>query len=163
MWWKRKAEKESTKTPDGIVSRIAGVMNRMHNRLGETLNKKTLNLNRRGKIGLLFLICLILGGGSLYVLIAGLKDNHSPDLIKPKAIRVPSHVNKTGDPAPANGVTNVDDIKRIKSIRDYLHRLQQTTGGQRTYDSILHVRPGFMDSLRQVERLYGIDTAVVDE
>jgi hypothetical protein len=138
--------------------KIAGGIHRMQRRFGNTLNKKTSKFTRRGKIVLLVLICLFFGGGSLYVLVDGLSDRSAVQNSKPNAIQAPAHIDKTGDARGEESIVTEREIKRIKSIRNYLDSLQTSVEGKKIMDSIVRVRPGFLDSLREVEYLYGIDT-----
>lgn len=158
MWGKRK--KESSKTSDRVALRMASGIHWMQTRFGEVLNKKTSRFTRQGKMVLLFAICLFFGGGSLYVLVNGLKGDRSPDQsIKPNAITVPAYADKSGEPASIReGYLTDREIKRIRSIRHYLDSLQHSSEGKKILDSIVRMRPGFMDSLAEVERLYRIDT-----
>ena len=161
MW--RKSKKDIPATSNKIASRIAGGINRMQRWFGETLNKKTNKFTRRGKIELMLVICLFFGGGSLYVLVDGLSDRAAVQNSKPNAIQAPAHIDKTGDARDAESVLTERELTRIKSIRNYLDSLQTSIEGKKIVDSIVRVRPGFLDSLREVERLYGIDTTTSED
>ena len=157
MW--RKNKKGTPTASNKIASRIAGGINQMQHWFGNTLNRKTSKFTRRGKIVLLVIICLFFGGGSLYVLVDGLSDRTAVENSKPNAIQAPAHIDKTGDAGEEESILTEGEIKRIKSIRNYLDSLQTSVEGKKIIDSIVRMRPGFMDSLREVEHLYGIDTA----
>jgi hypothetical protein len=160
MWKKRKKER-----PDGhemirdkAASGIARVIDGAQRRFGETLNSKTENLSQRGKMILLVAFCSVFGGGSLYIMIEGLHSAQAPsEILKSNPITVPRHVDKTGEGIRA--FITAEDIRRIKLFRRYMDSLKNTNKGLLIHDSIIRVRPGLMDSLIEVERLYGIDSA----
>jgi hypothetical protein len=141
----------------GIARLIAG----MQARFGSGLNRRTQDLSRKGKLILLLVFCICFGGASLYIMIEGL---HSPassfELSKSKFITIPKHIDRTGDPSPRiKAFITPGDIKKIESFRRYMDSLQTTRQGLLIHDSIIRARPGLMDSLIEVERLYGIDSA----
>jgi hypothetical protein len=162
MWWRKNKIEDSGHASVAPTRGLSGRIHWMQSRLAETLNKKTSALSRRGQIMLLLVICLVFGGGSVWMVIWDFRSGQDSFPIQPKSITVPSYVDKTGDPAPTIGGINDDDMKKIKSIRHYLDSLQETVEGKRIFDSIRYARPGFMDSLREVERLYGMDTTIIN-
>lgn len=163
MWKKRKnkdqeASKKSIK--EKAASGIARMINGVQNRFGETLNKKTANLTQRGKIVLLIVFCLVFGGASAYIIIDELSSSRSSSrLLKTNPISVPKHVDKTGDKSQGiEAFISPEDIRRIKQFRRYMDSLKTSKHGIVIYDSIIKARPGLMDSVNEVERLYGIDS-----
>ncbi len=164
MWGKRKNKNTETSKDsikDKAASGIAKLINGIQNKFGETLNKKTANLTQRGKIILLIVFCVVFGGGSIYIIIEGLSSsNESSKILKSKFISVPKHVDKTGEGSPQiNVFITAEDIRRITQFRRYMDSLKTTKQGLQIHDSIISARPGLMDSLTEVERLYGIDSS----
>lgn len=162
--WRRKKNK-NVDAPDSTVRDKAAVgigmfINNMHKRFGSTLNRKTAALSQRGKIVFLIVFCLSFGGGSLYIMFDGWNSAASTNLLKLKSISVPKHIDKTGAPNVRVLIT-ARDIQKIQSFRRYMDSLKTTNQGLVIHDSILHARPGLMDSLTEVERLYGLDSAGV--
>lgn len=162
MWRKRKNTGASGETVTGKASTgIAKLIGGMQNRFAEALNKKTAKLTQRGKVILLIVFCIVFGGGSVYIMIDGLRSsNSSSQILKPGVVRVPKHVDKTGEGAPSiKAYITSDDMRRIKRFRRFMDSLKSTRQGLLIHDSIMKARPGLMDSLQEVERLYGVDSA----
>jgi hypothetical protein len=162
MW--RKGKKMGTaerSVNDKAATGIAKLINGMQRKFGETLNKKTAKLTQRGKVVLLVGFCIVFGGGSIYIMVDGMRSSRSSsELLNSKSIAVPSHVDKTGDLSPdIKAFITAEDIRKIQAFRRYMDSLKTTKQGLLTHDSIIHARPGLMDSLAEVEWLYGIDSA----
>lgn len=159
MWWKKKAGIDRSKTSDLISFQIASCINTMQCRFGESMNKLTSKLTRRSKVVLLVGICLFFGGGSLYVLVHGLINRSLETTLQQIEVPIPMRINHSDDLSSTNkGILNETEFRKIKLFRNYLDSLQSCIEGKKIIDSIIRVRPGFMDSLKKVEFLYGIDT-----
>lgn len=164
--WRRRKNKDAEEAKESISNKaalgISKMINRMQHRFGETLNRKTAQLTQRGKIILFIVFCLLFGGGSLYVFIDGFTSSRSfSRALKPGAISVPKHVTKTGnDNQPIKAIITAEDIRKIKRFRRYMDSLKISKNGVFIYDSIINARPGLMDSVTEVERVYGFDTSM---
>lgn len=168
MWWKRKNKNEQTvknTIKEKAVSQLAIMINGMQNKFGETLNRKTANLTQRGKVILLIVFCIVFGGGSIYVLVDGWSSSKpSSTVLKSKFISVPKHVDKMDTDTPKiNVFITAEDIRKIKQFRRYMDTLKNSKQGLLIYDSILRARPGLMDSVAEVEQLYGINNSKGNE
>jgi hypothetical protein len=163
MWGKRKkAEKQVSKpsVSDKAAFGIARLINGMQAWFGSTLNNKTAHLSRRGKLALLIVFCLFFGGGSLYIMVDGFVSNKSSEIFRSKSIAVPHHAGQSGlDGSRIKALITSKDMFKIEQFRRYMDSLKSSKRGVALYDSIIKVRPGLMDSLTEVERLYGLDSS----
>jgi hypothetical protein len=57
---------------------------------------------------------------------------------------------------PGEGLPSLasPEMARIKQFRHYLDSLQESPAGRAHYDSLVNLRPGLFDSLRNTESLY---------
>ncbi|WP_207515935.1 hypothetical protein [Longitalea luteola] len=160
MWWNRKKKQENG-SPDSrsarrLTSGVSNYVTEKQTKIAGFLNRKTEKLSAGGKKAFLFAVCLLFGGMSLYLVVKPFWRPSAPDAsIKPKAISVPEHANKTGDENlyPRVLVTEAD-IKEVRDFKRYTDSLKNTANGRSLYDSILRARPGLMDTVGMLEELY---------
>lgn len=160
MWWNRKKKKESVASAPQVSGRIATGINKYvtdrQTKLAGFLNRKAAGLSTGGKKVFLFVFCLLFGGMSLYLIVKTLWHPSEADAsIKPKAISVPRHMNKTGEETlyPRVLVTE-EDMKEVRTFKRYMDSLKNSVNGKSLYDSILTARPGLMDTVGMLEELY---------
>lgn len=74
-------------------------------------------------------------------------------LIIPGQVAVPKHFDKTGEPLD-DEVLVVSPVlyKRLQEFRSYMDSLRVYS--KQVYDSIMHARPGLMDSVFFLEQIY---------
>ena len=160
MWWNRKKKQDTASAGGHWSGRLTtGVMRYVtekQTKLAGFLNRKTEGLSTRGKKAFLFAVCLVLGGMSLYLMVKPFWHPMKPDAsLKPKAISVPEHANKTGDENlyPHVLVTE-EDMKEVRNFKRYMDSLKNSGKGRPLYDSILKARPGLMDTVGMLEEMY---------
>ena len=161
MWFKRKKQElrdSGDRLSDKAATGIGNLIRGAHTRFGDSLNQKTANLNERGKVILLVLILIFLGGGSIYIIVDGLSSPAKSSVIAPQSISVPRHFDKTGDSRVLKQSITSDEMAKIKDFRHLLDSLKNSQFGYPMYDSLMNARPGLMDSLIQLERLYNGDS-----
>lgn len=160
MCWnqKKKQENEAPARPVSgrIVNRINKYVTDKQTKLAGFLNRKAEGLSTGGKKVFLFVFCLLSGGMSLYLIVTTLWHPTEPDLsLKPKAISVPQHWNKTGEETlyPRVLVTE-EDMKEVRTYKRYMDSLKNAVNGKPLYDSILTARAGLFDTVSMLEELY---------
>ncbi|WP_205514344.1 hypothetical protein [Longitalea arenae] len=160
MWWNRKKKQENGSSDGRLSGRItSGINNYVAERqkkLAGYLNYKTEGLSVTAKKLFLLAVCLVFGGMSLYLVVKPFWHPSKPDSsLKPQAISVPEHANKTGDENlhPRMLVTE-EDMKEVWNFKRYMDSLKSSVNGKSLYDSILRARPGLMDTVGMLEELY---------
>lgn len=163
MWGRNKNNRQDeSRIPVGekAAASVGGMINGVQRKFGTVLNDKTSNLSQRGKVILFICFSLLFGGSSVYLIIKGITT--SVEAYKnptPRAITVPRHYDKTGMPEVRNpSVVSPAEIKRIRYFRRYMDSLASSQQGALLYDSIIRARPGLLDSVSQVERMYIADS-----
>lgn len=139
--------KRRKKTPEGqltIAMLLGHWVQLRQRRLANYLNHRANGWGRTGKLYVLVLSCVVLGGGSLLILVRGLRAGRplpvdaSPYKVPP--IRVPPL------PAPQNTAGPDPDRQHIRALRKMLDSLAAVPGGKEK------IRPGLWDSLEVLER-----------
>jgi len=160
MWWNRKMKKENGESANrfagGITTGINKYVTDRQTKLAGFLNRKTQGLSTSGKKAFLFAVCLLFGGMSLHLIVTTLWRPSKPDAsLKPSAISVPEHLNKTGEETlyPRELVTE-QDMEEVRTFKRYMDSLRHSTNGKALYDSILTARPGLLDTVSMLEELY---------
>jgi hypothetical protein len=160
MWWNRKKKQENAPA-DGrwsgrLTSGVSNYVTGKQTKLAGFLNRKTVKLSTVGKKVFLIAVCLVFGGMSLYLMVKPFWHPTKLDTsLKPKAISVPEHANKTGDENlyPHVLVTE-EDMKDVRNFKRYMDSLKNSVNGRPLFDSILKARPGLMDTVGMLEELY---------
>jgi hypothetical protein len=163
MWGINKNNKQNeSRIPvsEKAAASVGGMINRVQSKFGTVLNNKTSNLSKRGKIILFICFSLLFGGSSVCLIVKGITNSveayKNPTI---RSITVPKHYDKTGMPGVKNpSVVSPAEMNRIRFFRRYMDSLSRSTHGSLLYDSIIRERPGLLDSISQVERMYMADS-----
>jgi len=90
----------------------------------------------------------------IYLLLTAFTVQHGP-LIVFKTIQGPKHITSNGDEnTKAVMIVTEHEFKQIEQFKNHIDSLRKTVTGNLIADSILHGRPGLMDSIEQLELLY---------
>lgn len=139
---------------DSIGSRLGKGIVKLQTVFAVRLNAATARLSVRKLKMALLLFCLVSGGVSLYLATSGvLGKSTKKAAITIDQASVPKHFDKSGD--EIKDVQNlIDDglYGQIKAFRAYMDSLQMNN--KVTYDSILLLRPGLLDSITVIEQIY---------
>jgi hypothetical protein len=120
------------------------------------LQEKSERLSSTGKWVFLCLFLIIFGGGSIFIAWQALVCTR-PQAPLPVNQITPASTDGSGtlkEPFPDEPFVPAREHQAILLFRHYLDSLQQTGNGRLTRDSILKQRPGLMDSLDMLERMY---------
>ncbi|RYE52966.1 MAG: hypothetical protein EOP48_15360 [Sphingobacteriales bacterium] len=156
MWlFKRKLKRRLEESQsDSIGTRLGKGIVKLQTAFAVSLNTATAKLSVRKLKMALLLFCLVSGGVSLYLATSGVlgKSTKKAPITIDQA-SVPKHFDKSGD--EIRDVQNsIDDelYGQVKAFRAYMDSLQ--INNKVTYDSILLLRPGLLDSITLVEQIY---------
>lgn len=114
------------------------------------LHRKTLHWKQREQKRLLFLLCLFMGGCSTHSLLQFLSPRSSADPPFSKQQPLPELIYSSRDLPMQYGL---NDTAIFLSFRRHIDSLNITPEGRKLVEQFTRQRPGFMDSLLQVESL----------
>ncbi len=118
------------------------------------MGRRTENLSRR-KLVLLLLVFIALTGGHSIFLIGKSVSGNQANSVPVTAVKIPKHVTKSVGAVPQQDIVfNNDVFQRIIHFREYMDSLARSPDGKETYDSIVANRPGLLDSINLVEKIY---------
>ncbi len=136
----------------GIEAWISKTLHGLQGHLAVVLNAKGAHLSSRSKKIGLALFCLSFGSLSILALASVLQTGSVQIKVAlPAQLTVPGYFIQEETTVPS--FTN-DDFKNIRLLKSHLDSLQASPRGRKIYDSIMRYRPGFVDSLRQLETNY---------
>ena len=151
LFKKRKGEDKEHLLKDRLANRIAGFLLSAQSRFAVFMGLKTSSMSTKTKWLSLTVFCVAFGGLSIYAFVEVFEDNRKA--IKPSQVSVPKHYDGAGPKIKEHPVSE-KDIKRINRFKKYMDSLHLSLGGKRVYDSILKTRPGLMDSIHAIEKIY---------
>ncbi len=151
MLFRRKSKKNAAPGKDKIAGWMAAYLLRVQNAFACFMAAKTAGLSGRVKTIYLLIFCLLFGGLSLNAFI-GVFQKRSNTQLKPAQLSVPKYYDKPGDNNMP--VVTSEEMRGIIRFKRYMDSLQMTETGKASYDSILAIRPGLMDSLQMMESFY---------
>jgi hypothetical protein len=102
----------------------------------------------------LLLFCVVSVGSSLYVFMEGFHDS-TPKNIPIAQINVPLHAVESGKENISSFLLITrGEFNRIEKFSRYIDSLGLSKEGRRLRDSILSYRPGLMDSIGIIKKIY---------
>ncbi|MCH5597930.1 hypothetical protein [Niabella ginsengisoli] len=129
-------------------------MEKHQRRLAAHLNQKCAALSTKQLTMGLILFCLVFGATVVFTIWHSLKGFSESSKIG--SISISKHISKKDSSrSPKWKALQFGYLQRIQLQID---SLQQTREGQRVWDSIKIFRPGLLDSLRQLEKMYQLNT-----
>ncbi|MBR2647975.1 MAG: hypothetical protein ACRCSM_09905 [Sediminibacterium sp.] len=159
MWLFKKKKKEvqsddKTTVSDKVAGKIAGVGIKVQQLFAENMNRifmKT-DFKRLKLILIVFSVCA--GGYSIYLIVNSVfSPERKQKALEIQQMDIPKHFNKTGDETVMPEAT-IDEqtYLQIQDFRKYMDSLKLNRTNE--YDSILQARPGLMDSVQVLEKIY---------
>ncbi len=150
LFRRKKTKKKETEAlgRDKLAAVFARCIVRVQSRWAAWMQRQSERLTSRGKKTVLVLCCLLTAGYSATVIIKGISRGKPVDIgITP--IRIPPEIKDM----QAHG-QDTQVMERIRLLRTYLDSLATTAAGRKTADSLMKARPGLIDSLYYVEKIY---------
>lgn len=149
-----KRNNEENSKQDRIATHIFNTTIKFQHRCAIYLQRKTERLSKAVKIFLLIGFCLLSITYSLYQLKHNFTKNaesfvHVDTFLIRGSTTESGNLNFKSLKQPAT-----DDYRRIKRFLNYIDSLNLTSSGSKVKDSILRDRPGLMDSIHHVEKMF---------
>jgi hypothetical protein len=156
MFKRFKISKNGEGPTENPLNKFSGKINAVQHRWADRLQEKSERLSSTGKRVFLSLFLLIFGGGSIFIAWQAMVFTRLP--VAPAINRItPSSTEGAATlkaPFPDEPFVPAREHQAILLFRHYLDSLGQTEKGQLIRDSILKQRPGLVDSLDMLERVY---------
>lgn len=143
-------KKESPLLISGVLQKLGRIIETKQRKVADYLNRKTATLNSRQQMIGLVLFCLLFGGSSAFTIWHSLES--SARTMKVQPISVPQTV--PSEDLQQKLLLTDQEIENIRSFWRYLDSLQLTKSGRIIYDSIGRARPGLLDSLVFIKKVY---------
>lgn len=152
LFRKKKTKNKENEAPgrDKLAAVFARCIVRVQSKWAAWMQRQSERLTGRGKKTVLVLCCLLAAGYSLTVIIKGISKEKPVDMdIDVTPIRIPAEIKNM----EVHG-QDTQVMERIQLLRTYLDSLATTPAGRKKADSLMKARPGLIDSLYYVEKIY---------
>ena len=126
---------------------IADSINKVQSGWANWMNRKTRGLSKRSKVMFLLVFCALSIALSFALVVRNLKG--SAFAMPYSTIRRPIVT-----PKESPNLRDEGSIRNITRFRKYMDSLSKDDYGKRTFDSIQKARPGLMDSVVTIEKLF---------
>ena len=134
----------------GVWTKLSAAIDAKARRWANYLNAKFAHVNSRNLLYVLIAFCILWSVSTLLITKQALQEK--PGTISIKGISIPVQINGSH---PALEDTSLQKavmrIEHFKSWLDSLHNRQSPL-----YDSIIHERPGLLDSIQFIEQYYSL-------
>ena len=147
---RKRKQKASVVFP--VFHRLDIFIERYKRKAADYLNAKAACLSRRQLMMGFWMFCIGFGGYSFYLIVQAFYQ--PAKAVQLKAIHIPEHSIIPETKEHTNKLLTQREANSIIQFQQYLDSLQQSKTGQQIYDSILHHRPGLLDSLRVIQQLF---------
>ena len=127
---------------------------RLQYKCAQWLECKTAHLSRKSWIIILFCFTVFTGGCSIYLIVNSLWGNTAKSIIVTPITKPTNSVPLEEKPIQLNAIINTTEFEKIVRFRRYMDSLGRSPTGKKLHDSIVHYRPGLLDSIRIVEHYY---------
>ncbi|WP_300601920.1 hypothetical protein [Niabella sp.] len=146
---KRKKSIQGIKVYRNPFQRVKEKVIAQQHQLADWMQRKTRHWKKKQQKIFLFILCLVLGGSSIYRVLELFEEKTNPTVL--------NMVNQQSNPpiappAPMMHPT-VRDTNIFYRFRSHIDSLLRTPEGRRRYDEFLKERPGFLDSLAFAEKI----------
>ena len=127
---------------------------RLQYKCANWLERTTAHLSRKSWIIILFCFTVFTGGSSIYLIVNSFSGNTTKSITITPIIRPTNAVPFEEKSIQLNVAISKTEFEKIVRFRRYMDSLGRSPTGKKLYDSILHYRPGLLDSITIVEHYY---------
>jgi hypothetical protein len=137
-----------------FANNIVSACIRFQQRWADFMQRHTERLSRNGKLITLSLFCLTTGSLSIYLIASSVTMGKGSVFTVIHLKKLPNAIKSGDENTKASLIATKDGFERIQRFRLYMDSLAGSPSGKKLYDSILGQRPGLMDSLFLIEKIY---------
>ena len=127
---------------------------RLQYKCAHWLERKTAYLSRKSWITILFCFTVFTGGCNIYLIVNSLSGNTTKNITITSITKPTNAVPFEEKSIQLNVANSKTEFEKIVRFRRYIDSLGLSPTGKKLYDSILHYRPGLLDSITIVEQYY---------
>lgn len=146
------AEADSFKS--SLLQRFDEANLRLQYKCAHWLERKTAHLSCKSWIIILFCFTVFTGGCSIYLIVNSFSGNTTKSITITPITRPTNTGTFEEKPIQLNAIINTTEFEKIVRFRRYMDSLGRSPTGKKLHDSILHYRPGLLDSITIVEHYY---------
>lgn len=143
---------------DRVAIRIVHKCIRMQLRWARYMGRKTEGLSLRWLKVYCIAFCLVSISCSLYLVVKSLHGGDKKGL-KVTAIKAPAHATRTSEKVPRFFTITKTEMARIERFKRFMDSLGGSETGRQIRAHLISSRPGLMDSIRFLEKLYQLQTS----
>lgn len=137
---------------DKAAGRIANGILKTQKIFANALGKMANSWHTKHQWIFLCLVCLVFGGLSFVAVITPFNKKARSFLTKPSSIKIPRTIYSNQDLHSI--IITKNEIRKVYAFRHVLDSLSASIEGKKKVNIFLNKRPGLLDSLDMVERLY---------
>jgi hypothetical protein len=127
---------------------------RLQHKCADWLERKTSHFSRLNWIIILFCFTIGTGACSIYLIVSSISGTAIKNISITPISKPANAVSFEHETMKINPVISIIEFENIILFRRHIDSLGRSPTGKKTYDSIVRVRPGLLDSLQQVEHYY---------
>lgn len=150
--FKRKKSKQSEM--HAVWHQWATAIEKRQRKCSDYLNNKAEKYSKRYKQICLVLFCLLAGGCSFYIAIRAIENPSGKLMIEKMSVPKYAMEDDTVSAFLPTPVLTEKQYHNIQQFKKYMNSLQITKVGKIKHDSIMKTRPGLMDSIDFIEKVY---------
>lgn len=125
---------------DKAANKISSTLLKVQTKTSNAMNKRISGISGKRMKIILIVFCLFWGGLSFYFIAHAIFGSKQP-VIKVDQVRIPQHINKSGD-EETEGRVDGDTYQKIQAYKKYMDSTQQ------------EIRSGLLDSMNVLEQIY---------
>lgn len=155
LFRKRKTQTSVKENPaqERFANSIVSACIRFQQRWADFMQFHTERLSRKGKLIILSLFCVIAGSLSVYLIWSSVMSRKASFTVI--HLKKSPYAVKSGDENTKTLViVSKAEYEKIQRFRFYMDSLARSPSGKLLHDSILSQRPGLMDSILLIEKIY---------
>lgn len=145
---------EADRFRENLLQRFDEANLRLQYKCAHWLERKTAHLSRKSWIIILFSFTVFTGGCSIYLIVNSFSANTNKSITITPITKPTNAVSFKNETIQQNATISKVEFEEIVHFRKYMDSLGRSPTGKKRHDSILHYRPGLLDSITIVEHYY---------
>jgi len=137
-----------------LANNIVSACIRFQQRWANFMQCHTERLSRNGKLIILSLFCVTAGSVSIYLIASSVTSHKASSFTVIHLKRTPYAVTAGDENTKALVIVSKAEYERIQRFRFYMDSLARSPSGKKVHDIIPIQRPGLMDSVLLIEKIY---------